>query len=50
MKSSNKIVVTLDATEWQFLITTVQSTIAMLKALDVLRNALPGFQLPSRLT
>jgi hypothetical protein len=39
--------VTLDATEWQFLVTTLRGTTSMLKALAALRDALPdGFQLP----
>jgi hypothetical protein len=40
------ITVTLDATEWQFLITTLKGTAAMLKALSGLRDAVPDFQLP----
>jgi hypothetical protein len=40
------LAVTLEATEWQFLVTTLQGTSAMLKALAVLKDTLPGFQLP----
>lgn len=40
------LTVTLEAPEWKFLITTLQGTSAILKALAVLRDALPGFQLP----
>ena len=43
---SQLLAVTLDATEWQFLITTLKGTATMLKALSALRDALPEFQLP----
>lgn len=40
------LTVTLEATEWQFLVTTLQGTSAILKALAVLQGTLPDFQLP----
>jgi hypothetical protein len=43
---SQPLAVMLDATEWQFLITTLKGTATMLKALSALRDALPEFQLP----
>jgi len=45
--SIQPLTVTLEKSEWQFLVTTLQGTSAMLKALALLRDALPGgFQLP----
>jgi hypothetical protein len=39
--------VTLDVSEWQFLITTLRGTASLLKALAALRDAMPvGFELP----
>jgi hypothetical protein len=41
------IAVTLDPAEWQFLITTLNSSSAMLRALFTLREAMPdSFQVP----
>jgi len=41
------LTVTLEASQWQFLVATLQGTGAMLKALAVLQDTLPGgFQLP----
>ncbi len=41
------ITITLDAAEWQFLITTLTSTGAILRALATLRDAMPdSFRVP----
>jgi hypothetical protein len=45
--ATQPVAVTLDVSEWQFLLTTLQGTASLLKALAALRDALPdGFQLP----
>jgi len=36
------VTVTLDATEWQFLVTTLEGTTAILQSLAAVRDALPG--------
>jgi hypothetical protein len=44
---SPQTTVTLEAIEWQFLVTTLQGTTAILKSLSAVRDALPGgLQLP----
>jgi hypothetical protein len=45
--ATQRVAVTLDVSEWQFLVTTLQGTASLLKALAALRDAMPdGFQLP----
>ena len=43
--STEPLTVTLEATEWQFLVTTLQGTSAILKALAVLQGTIPDFHL-----
>ena len=45
--ANQPLAVTLDVSEWQFLVTTLHGTASLLKALAALRDAMPdGFQLP----
>jgi hypothetical protein len=47
MPASTEIAVTLDAAEWQFLVTILKGTGAMLSALTTLQSAMPDqFQIP----